>query len=184
MSKITLPKDALQRVDMGKAFAEHDLIRTSAELFVSTPATLAALSRGNTSCFFVGRRGSGKTAITIELERKFPRTITILPQIFDLLELPLEHSEFEDTRQRPFKSLKYAVERTLLGELIRQWVKDRKLDYDAASKVVDKERSLIENLDFEERFLNLSEEILVPSEAKIRNCGFGSLKGGINCSKR
>ena len=78
MSKITLPKNALQRVDMGKAFAEHDLIRTSAELFVSTPATLAALSKDNTSCFFVGRRGSGKTAITIEVERKFPRTITII----------------------------------------------------------------------------------------------------------
>ncbi len=158
MSKITLPKDALRRVDMGKAFAEHDLIKTSAELFVSTPATLAALSRDNTSCFFVGRRGSGKTAITIELERKFPRTITILPQIFDLLQLPLEHSEFKDTRQRPFKSLKYAVERTLLGELVRQWAKDRKLE-SSVPKILGAERSLIENLDFEERFLNLSEDI-------------------------
>ncbi len=158
MSKITLPKDALRRVDMGKAFAEYDLIKTSAELFVSTPATLAALSRDNTSCFFVGRRGSGKTAITIELERKFPRTIKILPQIFDLLDLPLDHSAFRDTRQRPFKSLKYVVERALLGELVRQWTNDRKLDSNA-QKLLSAERLLIENISFEERFLNLTEEI-------------------------
>ena len=159
MSVITLPKDALKRVDMGKAFAEHDILRTTPDLFVSTPATLAALNKDNTRCFFVGRRGSGKTALTIEIERKFQRTVTILPQIFDLLELPLEHSEFKDTRQRPFKSLKYAAERALLGELIRAWVKDRKLGYDAAPPVVAKERSLIESLDFEERFLKLTEEI-------------------------
>lgn len=159
MKEIQLPKDALQRVDLGKAFAEYDLIRRSAELFVSTPATLAALNKQNSSCFFVGRRGSGKTAITIEMERKSPRTVTILPQIFDLLKLPLEVADFKDTRQRPFKSLVYAVERALLGELIRQWVKDKKFDYGAAPDVVQKERTLIENLDFEERFLNLCEEI-------------------------
>jgi hypothetical protein len=158
MSKITLPKDALRRVDMGKAFAEYDLIKTSAELFVSTPATLAALSRENTSCFFVGRRGSGKTAITIELERKFPRTITIIPQIFDLLDLPLDHSEFKDTRQRPFKSLKYVVERTLLGELVRQWSKDRKFEVHSPN-ILSTERALIENIDFDERFITLSKGI-------------------------
>jgi hypothetical protein len=176
MSKITLPKDALQRVDMGKAFAEHDLIKTSAELFVSTPATLAALNKNNTSCFFVGRRGSGKTAITIELERKFPRTITILPQIFDLLKLPLALSEFKDTRQRPFKSLRYAVERTLLGELIRQWAKDKKLDFNTAPQVVKKERSLIENLDFEERFLSLCEEIFEAFQSENKKLWLRQLK--------
>lgn len=134
MSAIVLPKDALQRVDMGKAFAEHDILRTTPELFVSTPATLAALSKDNSHCFFVGRRGSGKTAITIEIERKFPRSITILPQIFDLLELPLAHSEFNDTRQRPFKSLKYAAERALLGELARVWLKNKKYTYDTAPR--------------------------------------------------
>ena len=87
-----------------------------------------------------------------------PRTITIIPQIFDLLDLPLDHSEFKDTRQRPFKSLKYVVERTLLGELVRQWVKDRKLELNSP-KILSTERALIENIDFEERFINLSKDI-------------------------
>ncbi|TCR91050.1 transposase [Rhizobium sp. BK376] len=159
MKEIQLPRDALQRVDLGKAFAEYDIIRRSAELFVSTPATLAALNKSNNSCFFIGRRGSGKTAITIEMERKSPRTVTILPQIFDLIKLPLDVADFKDTRQRPFKSLVYAVERALLGELIKQWIKDKKFDYGSAPDVVQKERTLIENLDFEERFLNLCDEI-------------------------
>jgi hypothetical protein len=159
MKQIQLPKDSLQRVDLGKAFAEYDIIRRSAELFVSTPATLAALNKDNNSCFFVGRRGAGKTAITIEMERKSPRTVTILPQIFDLLKLPLDVADFKDTRQRPFKSLVYAVERALLGELLKQWVIDKKFDYGSAPEVVQKERTLIENLDFEERFLNLCDEI-------------------------
>lgn len=159
MCPVQLPRDALQRVNLGKAFAEYDIIRNSPDLFVSTPATLAALNRDSNSCFFVGRRGSGKTAITIEMQRKSPRTVTILPQIFDLLRLPLEIADFRDTRQRPFKSLVYAVERALLGELIRQWVLDKKIDYESAPEVVQKERMLIENLDFEERFLNLCDEI-------------------------
>jgi len=84
MNRITLPKKGLQRVDVGKAFAEHDLIRNDPQLFVSTPATLAALDPDNGSCFFVGRRGAGKTAIVYKTLRKHRRTISLVPQIFDL----------------------------------------------------------------------------------------------------
>lgn len=159
MTKITLPKNALHRVDMGKAFAEHDLLRKSPDLFVSTPATLAAMNKDNTSCFFVGRRGAGKTALTIEIERKFSNTITILPQIFDLVKLPLQATEFKDTRQKAFKSLKYTVERTLLAEVIKCWYKKRLFKTQSASHILMEELQSVEGTPFEERFLLLMKEI-------------------------
>ena len=118
MARIQLPKDALKRVKIGQAFAEYDIIRNDPHLFVTTPATLSSLDPEGTNCFYVGRRGAGKTAITFEVQRKFPRTIQITPQIFDLLKLPLEHEEFIDTRQRPFKSLMHSMERALVDEVI------------------------------------------------------------------
>lgn len=78
MTRIQLPKDALKRVKIGQAFAEYDIVRKDPQLFVSTPATLTSLDPDGTNCFYVGRRGAGKTAITFEVERKFPRTIHII----------------------------------------------------------------------------------------------------------
>lgn len=59
MTKVQLPKDALQRVRIGKAFAEYDIIRKDPDLFVKTPATLATLNTDHANCFFIGRRGAG-----------------------------------------------------------------------------------------------------------------------------
>jgi len=125
---IVLPKNALERVKMGQAFAEYDLIRDEPDLFVNTPAALVALDNTTQKCFFVGRRGSGKTAITYELQRRAKDTISIAPQIFDLLKLPLAHEEFRDTRQRPFKSLSHTFERALLHEAIRHLLKSKTIN--------------------------------------------------------
>ncbi|MFK8066939.1 MAG: hypothetical protein AB8D52_01710 [Gammaproteobacteria bacterium] len=149
MSRIQLPKDALQRIRLGQAFAEYDIIRNDHSLFVSTPATLSALGSDNTNCFFVGRRGAGKTAITYEIQRKFPRTIHIVPQIFDLLKLPLEQEEFVDTRQRPFKSLMHSMERALVDEVIKTWVSKRIFKFEKAPEAIRRKRGLIEDCDFD-----------------------------------
>ncbi len=159
MSTITLPKNALQRVNVGKAFAEYDIIRNNPDLFVSTPATLAALDPSNDSCFFVGRRGAGKTAIVYEIERRFRRTISITPQIFDLLQLPLDQAHFHDTRQRPFKSLMHAMERALIDEIIRKWCDDHIFDFRNTSDAIKRERNLIEDFEFDQRILYLAHEI-------------------------
>ncbi len=159
LAKIQLPKDALQRVKLGQAFAEYDIIRSDHELFVTTPATLSALNSDSSNCFFIGRRGAGKTAITFEVERRFPRTINIVPQIFDLLRLPLEQELFLDTRQRPFKSLMHSMERALIDEVIKIWVMEGRLSFDKAPDTIRRERSLIEDCDFDQRILNLTEEI-------------------------
>lgn len=159
MTKPSLPKNALERIQIGQAFAEYDLIRDEPELFVSTPAALAALDTSTQKSFFVGRRGAGKTAITYELLRRAPDSVSIVPQIFDLLELPLAHEEFRDTRQRPFKSLTHTFERALLDESVRHMMLVGALNGKNLPSTISKERNLIEDCDFDQRVLNLTQEI-------------------------
>lgn len=159
MGKIQLPKDALKRVKIGQAFAEYDIIRTDPELFVATPSTLSSLDPDGQNCFYIGRRGAGKTAITFEVQRKFQRCIHIIPQIFDLLTLPLEHEEFFDTRQRPFKSLMHSMERALVDEVVKAWAEAGIFKFDKSYDHIKRERGLIEDCDFDSRILNLTEEI-------------------------
>lgn len=159
MSNFTLPKNGLKRIDLGQTFAEYDLLRKDPHLFVETPSTLAALSADNTKCFFVGRRGSGKTAIALTVEKKFQRTVSLLPQFFDLLHLPLEFEEFIDTRKRPFKSLMHTMERALLCELVKHWIAAKRFSFEDSEEVFKKERNLIEGLDFDQRVLSLTKEI-------------------------
>ncbi|WP_336943878.1 P-loop ATPase, Sll1717 family [Acinetobacter modestus] len=159
-SKIQLPKDALHRVHIGQTFAEYDIIRSDPQLFVSTPATLAATNPNKANVhFFIGRRGAGKTAITYEIERRFPRCIIINPQIFDILHLPLEYEEFVDTRQRPFKSLMHSMERALIDELLKVWADKGVINWDRVPDVIRRERGLIQDCDFDYRILNLTQEI-------------------------
>ena len=103
--QIQLPKDALSRIDIGQAFAEYDLVRDNFSAFVTTPAINAALDESHAKCFFVGRRGTGKTAINYFVAHQNKRAVQVIPQIFDLVELPMALGNFSDTRQRPFKSL-------------------------------------------------------------------------------
>ncbi|TGB33050.1 P-loop ATPase, Sll1717 family [Burkholderia thailandensis] len=159
MSSVNLPKKALERVQLGQAFAEYDLIRNDPELFVSTPSTIAAFDSDGAGCFFIGRRGAGKTAIVYEMQRRLKRTVSITPQIFDLLELPLDHEQFRDTRQRPFKSLMHTMERALIDEVIRTWAAQRIFDFKNAPTTINKERNLIEDCDFDQRVINLTGEI-------------------------
>lgn len=159
MGRIQLPKDALKRVKIGQAFAEYDFIRSDPELFVSTPSTISSLDPDGTDCFYVGRRGAGKTAITFEVQRKFSRSIHIIPQIFDLLVLPLGHDEFVDTRQRPFKSLMHSMERALVDEVIKAWNEKGIFSFEKGYDSLRRERGLIEDCDFDMRVINLTEEI-------------------------
>src|SRR5262245_41622143 len=62
-----LPKDALARINLGQTFAENDKILLLPNVFVKTPASQAALEPSRSKCFFVGRRGTGKTAISTYL---------------------------------------------------------------------------------------------------------------------
>jgi hypothetical protein len=159
MANFILPKRALEKIKIGQAFAEYDLIRNEPDLFVSTPAALSAFDADSQKCFFVGRRGAGKTAITYELLRRFKDSVSLIPQVFDLLELPLAHEEFRDTRQRPFKSLTCIFERALLDECLRYLLNKKHLDKRNLLSAISKEKNLIEDCDFDQRVLNLAKEI-------------------------
>ena len=156
---VTLPKDALQKVQIGQSFAEYDFVREDPGIFVATPASLVAGQPTNKKCFFVWRRGSGKTAISYHILSKNRRAVSLVPQVFDLITLPLDHEQFRDTRQRPFKSLVCAFERALLGELVRNWVQTKVWKFSGDHPAISKDRGLIETCDFDARVLNLVDEI-------------------------
>jgi len=157
--KIKLPKDALQKIQMGQSFAEYDIVRQDPSIFVSTPASLVATQVDNPKCFFVGRRGAGKTAIAYHLLSTNRRAIAVSPQIFDLINLPTSIDEFRDTRQRAFKSLVCVFERVLLGELAKKWIASRLWTFPDESTAFTKERGLIENCDFDTRIISLMTEV-------------------------
>lgn len=157
---VSLPKDVLKRVHLGQSFAEYDLVRDDPSIFVQTPASLAATDPESSKFIFVGRRGSGKTAIAYHISRKYPKSVRIEPMVFDVIKLPLNEENFTDTRQRPFKSLVCAFERAILGELIRSWVASKMWKFDDAPEAIRKERGLIEDCDFDLRVINLHREIL------------------------
>ncbi len=157
--KIRLPKDALAKIDIGQSFAEYDLIRTKPDAFVRTPAINAAFDSSHSKCFFVGRRGTGKTAITYYLVATQKNALQLIPQIFDIIHLPVAISEFKDTRQRPFKSLVCCFQRALLDEVVAKWIELNMFKFSDKSPVLAKERNLIEDINFDFRMIRLVEDI-------------------------
>jgi hypothetical protein len=156
---LQIPKDALRKVDLGQSFAEYDLVRKEADVFVATPASLAAVNPQSSKRIFIGRRGCGKTAIAYHLARN-RKSVRIEPMVFDLIHLPLDEEDFLDTRKQPFRSLVCAFERALLGEVVRNWIERGIWKFQhTAPEALRKERGLIEDCDFDTRVLNLHSEI-------------------------
>ncbi len=116
---VQLPKEALSRVNLGQAFAEYDLIRTNPYLFVRTPALLSALDPERSKSFYVGRRGTGKTAITFAIEQSGGQCCRIYPELFSPLSDVLRELDFANTHQQPFRSLIAAFRRALQGEILK-----------------------------------------------------------------
>ena len=73
-------------------FAEYDIIRDSPALFEQTPST-AAFNNG-AKCFFVGRRGTGKKALTYFIKTAVRNAIDIHPQVMSPLGLSLHAEDY------------------------------------------------------------------------------------------
>ena len=158
-----LPKDALRKASVGQSFAEYDLIRSYPALFVETPAMRAALDPNRPKSFFVGRRGTGKTAATFYLQSKNARnTLFLIPQLLSAADeyIPTEWSP--DVHQEPFKTLVCGFKRAILDEVLGVWLRQGLFRPKTASAIT-REKNEIEQFEFDLRLLNFISE------------GFGSL---------
>lgn len=145
-----LPKDALARVDIGQAFAEYDLIRDDPSLLVRTPAVNAALDPSSSRLFFVGRRGTGKTAITYAIRNTSSNALSIYPEVFSLLTEELAQHDFSDTHQRPFRALIAAFKRALHGEFLKLVIAHGRIRRTDLSETLRIELRAVSESDFDE----------------------------------
>jgi len=154
-----LPKDALARINLGQSFAENDRVLLNKDVFVRTPALQAALEPSRSKCFYVGRRGTGKTAISTYLSHTNKTVVQVHPELFSSLAEQITAEELADPRQKPFQSLVSCFTRAILDEAIQKWID---LQYITQNRFPDElkyERSYICDHDFDMRMLDFVEQI-------------------------
>lgn len=155
-----LSKKAFTNAKLGHSFAEHDLIRGNPSLFVETPAIRSARSIDAGKVFYIGRRGTGKTAITFYLADKHPKTsILLLPKLLSSAD-PFISSEWDErVHQKPFNTLVSSFVRAILDEAVLGWRKNGLFTFRSADgSELTRERNHIEQFEFDLRLLNLIEE--------------------------
>ncbi|MCJ7508439.1 MAG: transposase, partial [candidate division Zixibacteria bacterium] len=117
------------------------------------PALSAAMDTSKSKCFFIGRRGTGKTAITYYLAEKRSTAISIHPQVLSPLLFPLDSQSLKDPRQRPFRSLVEAFKRSLQDEVLSEWINRRLVKIDKLPTILQREMKYITDFDFDLRML-------------------------------
>lgn len=149
-----LPRKALERIHLGQSFAEYDAYLKQPQVFVQTPALKAAADHSNPHCFFVGRRGTGKTATTRYILDTLKNVKLIRPEIFspNSLQLPIEN--FTEANQKPFRSLIAAFKRSLIDEILFD-LYDTRAHFRSTPEFVRKERDRFSEDDFDIRVLRL-----------------------------
>lgn len=161
--KVQLPKDALKRINLGQSFAEYDKVLSPA-VFVKTPSIEAATEPLRSKCFFVGRRGTGKTAITYYLQSSSKWAFQLHPQALVPASIPVDQERLRDTRQRHFRTLTSCFKRALLDEAISEWSKNSQVSLSSLPSEIRGERNVIEDYDFDGRLLKFFQEALHPLE--------------------
>jgi hypothetical protein len=156
-----LPKGSLKRLTLGQSFAEYDKILEKSNVFVETPAIRASVDLERSKCFFVGRRGTGKTAITFYLQNKHPNsTLLVLPELLTPIADHFTADLMADTHQRPFKSLVASFKRAMLDEVISGWIKRGLFSFNRGqSGSLTRERNYIDDYDFDTRLLSFTEQV-------------------------
>ncbi len=155
-----LPRKSFASAKLGQSFAEHDLIRTKPALFVETPAIRAARELDSGKSFYIGRRGTGKTAITYYLSDKYPKnTILLLPKLLSSADVFVSADWDERVHQKPFNTLVSSFVRAILDEAVLGWRKNGLFTFRSADgSELTRERNYIEQFDFDLRLLTLIEE--------------------------
>ncbi len=155
-----LSRQSFSRAQLGQSFAEHDLIRDNFKLFVETPAIRAAQEFGGPKAFFIGRRGTGKTAITYYLKNRYPKnTLLLIPKLLSSADAFVSFSGDKRTKQKPFNTLVSAFLRAILDEVVLEWKKQGLFAFrTAGASEITRERNTIENYEFDLRLLYLIDE--------------------------
>jgi len=154
-----LPRNAVERINLGQSFAEYDKILMQPGVFVKTPAIQAALEPNRSKCFFVGRRGTGKTAITVYLDAQSKAVTQIHPQIFTSLGGTLNLEELRDTRQKPFSSLVACFIRAIQDEVISKWLDLQLITTNSYPEKLRTERNYVSDYDFDTRTLAFVQDL-------------------------
>lgn len=121
---VNLPSNALARLSIGQSFAEYDPTLLDPYVYVQTPAINAALKPDSGKFFFVGRRGTGKTALRTYCLAQGHHTAVIVPEIFSPTSTIFDLDLLKNARKGPFRSLVSVMKRALIDELLILWRND------------------------------------------------------------
>lgn len=153
-----LKANALQTIHLGQSFAEYDTNLRLRDVFVQTPALAAGADFNNPHCFFVGRRGTGKTTITKFVESTVDNAYVIRPEIFSPSSRGFDIQELREANKRPFRSLTAAFRRSLQNEILNLWKEKGGRHF--SSPVLAEESALNSGLDFDMRTLEFIDQIM------------------------
>ncbi len=161
-----LSRKLFSQAKLGQSFAEHDLVRTHPSLFVETPAIRSAADVGTGKCFYIGRRGTGKTAITFYLRDKYPKnSLILLPKLLSSGDAFVSYDWDQRVHQKPFNTLVSSFVTAILDETVAEWRRQGLFTFRSSGELT-RERANIEQSEFDLRLLNLITE------------GFDYLKSG------
>jgi hypothetical protein len=118
---VHLPRGVLARLNVGQSFAEYDPALLDSYVYVDTPAINAALNPESGKFFFVGRRGTGKTALRTYCLSQGQHFGVIVPEIFAPSSAIFDLQALSNSRRGPFRTLVSAFKRTLIDELLILW---------------------------------------------------------------
>lgn len=149
---LRLPRNAIERLNVGQSFAEYDPALLDSQVYVRTPAINAALDPASGKYFFVGRRGTGKTALRTYCLEQNRRTQVIVPELFSPTSMIFELDLLENTQKGPFRSLVSVFKRTLVDELLILW-SDTHGSYAELPEILSEELSGTSQDDFDSRTL-------------------------------
>jgi hypothetical protein len=155
-----LPKGTLSRIVLAHSFAEYDPLLDKQGVFVETPASRAATDSTLGKCLFVGRRGSGKTAINLHVSSlNRQKVVQLYPRCLTSLRQRITNDQFIDTRQRPFHTLVMTFKLALALEAVSHWIKVGLISRHNLPENLSRERHWIEQHDFDSRVVSMFEDV-------------------------